>query len=404
MDLNEIRKEIDGVDKQIVELFQRRMELAGMVAANKKETGKAIYDRKREQEKLEQLGALASNEFNRNSIEELFLQIMSISRRYQYNILGDREQFIAGEYTQVKQLAVAPDTKVAYQGVPGAFGEQAMLQFFGPDVSGNHVERFEDILEALERGEADYGVLPMENSSAGFVKGSYHLLQAHDVTIVGGISLEVSQALLGIEGAAIEDIRTVYSHPQALLQSGPYLEAHGWKQVPMENTAVSARKIKEDGDRSQAAVASVRAARLYGLAVLQPEINTRKDNTTKFAVLCKKKLYTEDADTVSISFSLPHESGSLYNILGHFIFNGLNMTSIESEPLSDRQWEYRFFITFEGNLSQPSVQNALTGVRSESSDFKLLGNYRTEGAVSQSGKSSIKRLNTQEKIQNRMEE
>ena len=201
------------------------------------------------------------------------------------------------------------------------------------------------------------------------------MIQAHDVTIVGGVSLEVSQALLGVKGAKLSDIQTVYSHPQALMQTKPYLEEHGWKQISLANTAVSAQKIKRDGDKTQAAVASLRAAELYDLEVLQPNINTLKNNTTRFVVIAKDKIYTKDADSISISFSLPHESGSLYNSLGHFIFNDLNMTSIESEPLPEGQWEYRFFITFDGNLGDASVQNALTGIRSESTDFKLLGNY-----------------------------
>lgn len=376
MDLSQIRVEIDSVDQQMVALFQRRMELAGAVAESKRESGKAIYDRQRELEKLEKLGALANSDFNRHSIEELFLQIMSISRRYQYSILGDREQLITKAYTQLDKLNVTPDTKVVYQGVPGAFSEQAMLQFFGAQVQSSNVEKFEDIVEVIEQGKADYGVLPIENSSAGFVSGIYHLLQAHDVTIVGSVALEVSQALLGVKGATIADIQTVYSHPQALMQTKPYLEEHGWKQISLANTAVSAQKIQEDGDKTQAAVASVRAAEIYNLEVLHPSINTLKNNTTRFVVIAKEKVYTKDADNISISFTLPHESGSLYNILGHFIFNNLNMTSIESEPLAEHQWEYRFFITFDGNLSDASVQNALTAIRSESTDFKLLGNYQ----------------------------
>lgn len=376
MELNQIREEIDKIDKQMVALFQQRMELAGEVAESKRKSGKAIYDRKREQEKLEVLGSLADNEFNRHSIEELFLQIMSISRRYQRNLLRDREQMLEQEYHLVDTLKITPDTRVVYQGVPGAFGEQAMIEFFGTQVKHSHVEHFEDVLRALEKGQADYGVLPIENSSAGFVAGVYHLLQEHDVAIVGGVSLEIVQALLGIEGASIEDIRTVYSHPQALMQTKPYLEAKGWKQISLANTAISAQRIQQDNDRSQAAVASRRAAELYGLQVLEPCINTQKNNTTRFVVISGEKVFTRDADVISISFSLPHESGSLYNILGNFIFNGLNMTSIESEPLPERQWEYRFFITFEGNLSDISVQNAIIGVKNEASDFKLLGNYR----------------------------
>ena len=240
------------------------------------------------------------------------------------------------------------------------------------------MERFEDVVRVLETGEAEYGVLPIENSSAGFVNGVYHLLQEHDVTIVGGVDLDVSQALLGIPGAAMDDIKTVYSHPQALMQTKEFLEEHGWHQVSLANTAVSAQKIKEDGDKTQAAVASVRAAELYGLNVLDPSINTQKNNTTRFVVVSKKKIYTKDADIISISFSLPHESGSLYNSLGHFIFNNLNMTSIESEPLPGKKWEYRFFINVEGNLSNQAVKNALTGVCSETTDFKILGNYKNK--------------------------
>lgn len=378
LDLSEIRVAIDDVDEQIVELFQKRMELAGQVAETKRRSGKAIYDRSREQEKLKRLGALADNAFNQHSIEELFTQIMSISRRYQYSLLGDRQDEIISRYRQVEQLTVTKDTKVIYQGVPGAFSEQAMMNFFGSDIQSIHVEHFEDIVEQIAKGEADYGVLPIENSSAGFVAGVYHLLQEYDVTIVGGIALAVSQALLGVKGACMENIRTVYSHPQALMQTKPFLDAQGWKQIAMENTAVSARKIQQDGDVTQAAVASVRAAQLYDLEILNPSIHTQETNTTRFVVLGKQKVYTKNADSVSISFTLPHESGSLYNILGHFIFNGLNMTSIESEPLADRKWEYRFFITFEGNLGDASVQNALASIRSESSDFKLLGNYCSE--------------------------
>lgn len=378
MDLSQIRVEIDHVDQQIVELFQKRMELAGEVAESKRGTGKAIYDRQRELEKLERLGKMANSEFNQHSIEELFLQIMSISRRYQYKILGDRDNLIEHTYTAVESLNVTSDTRVAYQGVPGAFSEQAMLQFFGADIQSFCVERFEDVVRVLETGEAEYGVLPIENSSAGFVNGVYHLLQEHDVTIVGGVDLDVSQALLGIPGAAMDDIKTVYSHPQALMQTKEFLEEHGWHQVSLANTAVSAQKIKEDGDKTQAAVASVRAAELYGLNVLNPSINTQKNNTTRFVVVSKKKIYTKDADIISISFSLPHESGSLYNSLGHFIFNNLNMTSIESEPLPGKKWEYRFFINVEGNLSNQAVKNALTGVCSETTDFKILGNYKNK--------------------------
>lgn len=378
MELDQIREEIDQVDAKIVELIERRMELSGEVAESKRGTGKAIYDRQRELEKLEKLGKMANSEFNRHSIEELFLQIMSISRRYQYKILGDRDNAISEQYHCVDALKITPDTKVVYQGVPGAFSEMALLEFFGENVEMAHVEQFEDVVRALEEEDAEYGVLPIENSSAGFVNGVYHLLQEYDVSIVGGVKLTVSQALLGVPGAVLSDIRTVYSHPQAIMQTKPYLEKHDWHIVSMANTAVSAKKVQEDGDKTQAAVASTRAAKLYGLDILQSDINLQKHNTTRFVVISKKKVYTKDADQITISFSLPHESGTLYNTLGHFIFNDLNMTSIESEAIIDKRWEYRFFITFEGNLSDQTVINALNGVKSETVDFKILGNYKNQ--------------------------
>ena len=181
---------------------------------------------------------------------------------------------------------------------------------------------------------------------------------------------------MGIPGADLADIATVYSHPQGLMQTGPFLEEHGWKQVSLANTAVSARKVKDDNDITQAAVASVRAAEIYGLEVLQEDINTQSNNTTRFVIVSKRKMFTHDADVISISFSLRHESGTLYNALGHFIFNGLNMTSIESEPLPDTSFEYRFFITFDGNLKEQAVQNALSGIQSETTGLKILGNYK----------------------------
>lgn len=378
MELSQIREEIDQVDAQIVKLIEKRMELSGEVAESKRGTGKAIYDRQRELEKLDRLGKLAGSEFNRHSIEELFLQIMSISRRYQYKILGDREHVLSDQYQCVDSLKITPETRVVYQGVPGAFSEMALLYYFGEAVQMSHVEQFEDVVKCLAEEQAEYGVLPIENSSAGFVNGVYHLLEEYDVSIVGGVNLTVSQALLGVPGASLSDIKTVYSHPQAIMQTKPYLEEHDWHIVSMANTAVSAKKVQEDQDKSQAAVASVRAAKLYGLDILQENINLQKHNTTRFVVISKNKVYTKDADQIALSFSLPHESGTLYNTLGHFIFNDLNMTSIESEAIIDKQWEYRFFITFEGNLSDQKVINALTGIKSETVDFKILGNYKNQ--------------------------
>lgn len=372
-DLSVTREEIDTVDRQIVELIEKRMDLALEVAKYKMSTGKPIYDRERELQKLEKLGSMASSEFNAKGIQELFLQIMSISRRYQYNIIGDNDHIIDKMFSPIDKLTINENTNVVYAGVPGAFAESALIEHFGEGVQVKNVKEFSDVSRMVSEGEADYGVLPIENSSAGFVSGIYDLLDRYQLCIVGEQMVQVNQCLLGIPGTDLSEIRTVFSHPQGLMQAREYLESKDWKQVSMANTALSAKKVHDDGDCSQAAIAGERAAKIYGLSVLNPQLNVSDNNTTRFVIVSNKKEYVENANKVSISFSLPHECGTLYNILAHFIFNNVNMTSIESIPLSGKQWEYCFFVDFEGNLSNYSVRNALKGIMAETQNFRILG-------------------------------
>lgn len=228
----------------------------------------------------------------------------------------------------------------------------------------------------VELGRADYAVIPIENSSAGAVSDNYDLLIRHDNVIVAETFLPVNHALLGLPGASLQDIQVVYSHPQALMQCSQYLNAHSdWKQISVENTAVSAKKVIEDQDVHQAAVASQVAGSLYGLSVLAQEINHNRDNTTRFIILARDKVYRKDAKKISICFELPHKIGSLYNILGNFIYNGVNMVMIESRPILGKNWEYRFFVDIEGNLSDVPVQNALKSISEEAANVRILGNY-----------------------------
>lgn len=219
-------------------------------------------------------------------------------------------------------------------------------------------------------------MIPIENSSAGAVSDNYDLLIRHDNVIVAEICIPVNHVLWGIPGAGLGDIRSVYSHPQALMQSGEYLNARPqWRQISVENTAVAAKKVIEDQDKSQAAVASRAAGKLYGLTALAEGINHNKNNTTRFLILAKDHVYRRDAQKISLCFELPHKSGTLYNILGNFIYNGVNMRMIESRPIPGRTWEYRFFVDIEGNLSEPSIQNAVKGVAEEAANVRILGNY-----------------------------
>lgn len=373
--VDQIRADIKEVDYQIAELFEQRMKCAAKLAEAKKEVGAPIYDKNREDEKLADITKNRSNPFIVKGLEEVFIQMMSISRKYQYHLVHQRDRYIENYFTEVPELVMFPDTRVVYAGVPGSFTGMACEKFFGKDIDSYGVVKFKDVALALNRGDADYGVLPIENSSAGDVTGVYDILLENDVCIVGEVFVKVDHCLLGCPGSKIEEIKTVFSHPQGLMQCAPYLEKLGVEQISVDNTAIAAELVAEKGNPEQAAIASKRAAELNGLDILEESINFESTNVTRFVILSKKRQYTKNADKTSISFSLLHESGTLYNILSHFLYNDLNLSHIESVPLPDRQWEYRFYIDISGNLHDPAVRNALQGVRAEVADFKILGNY-----------------------------
>ncbi len=375
LDLKEARKNIDAIDKQIVELFEKRMLEANAVAEYKRKTGKAVYDKEREDEKLEHLGQLSSNEFNKKAITELFSQIMSISRKYQYTVLPQTSKL--ADFKKAEELPVGPDTKVCYFGVPGAHTHQAMEDFFGEEITGISCPTFQIVMEAVEQGEADYGVLPIENSSTGGITANYDLLLNYSNCIVGQYVNRIEQCLLALPGVAMEELKTVYSHPQGLLQCSGFLKEHPeLDQIEFSNTATAAKKVAEDRERSQAAIAAKRAAKEYGLQVLKEGIQQEKNNSTRFIVIGREPIYLADSNKIALCIELSHECGTLYRILSHFLFNGLNMTQIESRPMKGKNWEYRFFIDIEGNLEDPSVQNALRGIKEEAKSVRVLGNFK----------------------------
>jgi chorismate mutase/prephenate dehydratase len=375
LDLLEIREQLDSIDREIVELFEKRMRLSGEVAEFKIETGKPVYDKERENQKIDSVTGMVEDAFMKQAVSELFTQMMTISRHYQYKLMA--EHGLKGEDTFQPVKSIPTDgVRVVYQGVEGAYSHAATLQYFGSDISCYHVVTFEDAMKEVESGRADYAVLPIENSSAGAVIDNYDLLMKYNNYIVAETFLTVNHALLGLKDSNPEDIRTVFSHPQALMQCSEFLNANrNWKQISVENTAAAAKKIIEEGDPTQAAVASETAARLYGLKVLNSSINHNKSNTTRFIILSNKRIYREEAQKISISFELPHKSGTLYNMLSNMIYNGISMIMIESRPIPGRNWEYRFFVDMEGNLSESSIQNALKGILEEGRNMRVLGNY-----------------------------
>lgn len=374
-DLLELRDQIDVIDREMVRLFEERMDVCRQVAEYKIANGRKVLDRAREQEKLKNLGMLAHSDFNRHGVQELFQQIMAMSRKLQYQLLA--EEGVSGNlpFTQIDEID-REHCRVVYQGVEGAYSHQAAREYFGEHVNAFHMASWKECMEAIKEGMADYAVLPIENSSAGEVRDIYDLLEEYENYIVGEQIIKVNHALLGLPDAELSEVRTVYSHPQALMQCAGYLEQKtGWRQVSLANTAMAAAKVASEGDRSQAAIASATAAEYHDLKVLQMPINDNRFNSTRFIIVTNRKMYEKDAKKVSICFELPHTSGSLYNILSHIIYNDLNMCKIESRPIPERNWEYHFFIDFEGNLNDSAVKNAIRGIMEEAVNFKILGNY-----------------------------
>lgn len=374
-DLQELRKQIDQIDQEMVRLFEARMDVCRQVAEYKIANGKKVLDRSRELEKLDTLGGMAHNDFNRHGIRELFQQIMAMSRKLQYQLL--EKEGVSGSlpFTRIDHID-RKHCRVVYQGVEGAYQHQAALEYFGKDVNVFHMDTWKGCMETIKEGMADYAVLPIENSSAGEVNDIYDLLEEYENYIVGEQIIKIQHALLGVPGTKLEDIRTVFSHPQALMQCAGYLNRHPqWKQISLSNTAVAAEKAAQDGDKSQAAIAGEITAKLYGLEILEMPVNDCRFNSTRFIIVTNRKMYEKDARKVSICFELPHVSGSLYNILSHIIYNDLNMCKIESRPIPERNWEYHFFVDFEGNLDDGAVKNAIRGIAEEAVNFKILGNY-----------------------------
>lgn len=375
LDLGKIRDEIDVIDKQLVQLFEQRMTLCHSVAEFKISTGKKVLDRERETAKLEAIAGMIKNPENAYAINDLFSQIMANSRKMQYRLLEESGDTLREPYETVEEVKKT-GCRVVYQGVPGAYADIAMKQFFGQEVDNFNVATWRDAMEAVKNNEADYAVLPIENSTTGIVSGVYDLLQEYNNYIIAETYLKIEHSLLGLPGADIDKVTTVYSHPQGLMQCENFLEQHkDWKQISQANTAGSAKKVLEEQDATHVAIASEEAARVYGLEVLKHKINNLDNNTTRFVIVTNSRRFVKNAKKMSIVFETANEAGTLYNLLSHIIYNGLNMNKIESRPIEGRAWEFRFFVDFEGNIDEPRVINALRGIQEEAVSIKLLGNY-----------------------------
>ncbi len=375
LDLDKIRQELDEIDRQLVALYEQRLKTCDLVADYKIEQSKPVLDAAREEQKLAAVSSLVQSSYDKRAVEELYRQIMTASRRRQYKKMAEQGAFVQELFEEVDELPGICDksARIVYQGVEGAYSHQAALAYFGADCGMFHVDTFEEAVRCVVLREADYAVVPIENAKSGTVTDTYDLLVGHDVYIVGEHFQVVDHALLALPEAMLSDIRSVCSHPQALMQCKEYIQEQGLREEACLNTAMSARRIQEEQDKSKAAIASEQAAALYGLQVLARNISRMENNTTRFIILSARNICRKSSGKISLMFELKHQAGALYNMLGNLIFNGVNMLHIESRPIREKSWEYRFFVDIEGKFSDAGIRNALTGIREEASCMKILG-------------------------------
>lgn len=379
-DLSTLRGEIDAIDRQIVGLFCQRMDVTRQVGEFKQASGVPVLDPERERQVLRSKGELAGDAL-RPAVIKLFQTVMALSRRQQRDLMGQgADNPGLRRWIQAREQARTPveQPHVVYQGVPGAYSEQAAVNFFGEAVPSQGREQFEDCFTALREGAADYAVLPIENSSTGAIRQIYDLLTQYECYIVGETTVRVEHCLMAPNGASLDTITHVYSHEQGLFQCERYLNTHpNWKQVPQADTAGSALMVAESGDITKAAICSERAAALYGLKILARGINHNSQNTTRFVVVSPRMELRPGADKISTLFVLPHESGSLHEILTVFAVHGLNLVKLESRPLPERSWEYMFFLEFTGDPGDPAAEDALHELAQTTGDFRVLGWFRS---------------------------
>lgn len=359
-DLSQCRAEIDAIDRQLVALFVERMRVSRDVAAYKHAHHMDILDASREQAVLLSRAEMADDEQLKGSTVEFFREVMRLSRQEQRRFLD----------------TLSTTQRVAYNGVPGAFSESAVVGFFGEDSDRVCFKTFEEIFAAVSEGSVKYGVLPVENSSSGSIDTVYDLMGRYSCHIVGEQLVRVEQCLLGVPGAAIEDITTVYSHEQGFAQCPVFLGQHpDWKTTPYFNTAISAKHVAELGDRQNAAIASRLAAKHYGLEILAPDIHSFDGNHTRFIVVSSSPEPIGVPDKATITFSLRHERGTLMRALSSFVAMGMNLTHIESRPLHNNNWEYCFYVDLTGNVSENNLRVLMESLAKDCENCRLLGAY-----------------------------
>jgi len=351
MSLDNLRKQIDEMDARIVKLIGERIQITRRIGQEKMETGKSIEDKSRESVVFEHVKKLARTEnLNPEEVERIYERIILASKEVQ-------------------------GITASFQGEVGAYSEEAAFQYFGSGVRLKPCESLEDAFKAVENRDVMYGIVPVENSLEGSIPRTYDLLLDSTLRVSGETKLRVVHCLIGLPETQIDSIKEVYSHPQALGQCKTFLRQMGWKSMPSYDTAGSVKMIKENRMSDRAAIASARAAEIYGMKILVRSIEDNTNNYTRFFVLSRQDALPSGHDKTSIVFTVKHTPGALYDALKELAAAKINLTRIESRPTRQKPWEYNFYVDIEGHREDPQIKEALKGLEKSAVFLKVLGSY-----------------------------
>ena len=376
MELNDYRQKLDKIDDELLSLFIKRMNIAAEIAAWKKENSLPVLDVRREKEKLRTLEEKSPEEFSDYTVS-LFSLIMELSRSQQNRILhpvSAETRAIENALRDTPQL-FPEKAMVACQGVEGAYSGIACEKLFArPNIF--YFSTFDAVFSAIEKGLCRYGVIPVENSTAGSVNAVYDLMLRHDFRIVRSVRIKVDHNLLAKAGTKTGDIREIYSHSQAIAQCSAFLQNFpNVKVIPCENTAVAAKMVAESDDPHTAALSSRACSKLYGLDILKSDIQDSGNNHTRFICISKNLEIYPGADRTSLMMVIPHEPGSLYKVLSRFYALGINLIKLESRPLPERSFEFMFYFDLDTSVYSPKFIQLMGELGDLCEEYEYLGSY-----------------------------
>ena len=376
MELKKLREEIDVIDDQLVQLFSQRMDVAARIAAYKKENDLPILVPAREREKLQDVAAKAGPDMA-DYTRVLYSMLFELSRSYQTKRTCTHtplyQKITEAIESTPKLFPQSP--MVACQGVEGAYSQIACEKMIRtPFIM--YFKNFEAVFTAIDKGLCKYGILPIENSTAGSVKKIYDLMIQHNFSIVRTFRLKIDHNLLVNKGAKLSDIREIYSHEQALNQCGEFLQnLQGVTVIPVANTAIAAEMVAKSGRTDVAAISSRSCCELYGLTCLESSIQDKGNNRTRFICISKNLEIYPGADKTSIMMILPHRPGSLYRVMARLYALGINVTKLESRPIPDREFEFMFYFDLETSIYSEEFVQLMCELDELCEEFRYLGSY-----------------------------